>query len=325
MTLQLTEQDVTAAATRIRPYVRETMLEHSAAFSDIASATVWLKCENLQHTGSFKVRGALEKILSLTAAERDRGVVTASTGNHGRAVAHALTLVQARGTVYLPETVQATKVDALRRYPSVDLVFHGVDCSVAEGYARAVAEETDRVYISPYNDLMVIAGQGTIGVELLQQCPTIDVVLVPVGGGGLIAGIAMYLKMVKPSVRLIGCLPERSPVMSASIAAGHIVDLPLLPTLADATAGGIEPGAITFDLCQAFVDEYVLVHEAEIADAIRFMFAHHHMAVEGAAGVALAAYRKVASHYPGQTVAIVVSGGNIGSDTLRGIVCDGIT
>ena len=210
----------------------------------------------------------------------------------------------------------------MRRYSSVDLEFHGVDNGEAEIHARSVAEATGRVFISPYNDADVIAGQGTIGVELMRQCPEIDLALVAIGGGGLIAGIATYLKAVKPSVKIIGCLPENSPVMSASVEAGRLLDIPTLPTLSDATAGGIEPGAITFELCQALVDEYVLVSEHEIADAMRFLLRHHHFVVEGSAAVAVAAYQKIAGRYPGKAAAIVLCGGNIGYDTFRGVICD---
>jgi threonine dehydratase len=311
----------------IRPYARETLLEPSEVLAspsagDAAASAVWLKCENLQHTGSFKLRGALNKVLSLTPDALARGVVTASTGNHGRGVAHALSVVGARGTIYLPTTTPAGKIAALRRYPCVTLEFHGDESGATEAHARAVATERGQVYISPYNDLEVIAGQGTIGLELDRQCAALDAVFVAVGGGGLISGIAASLRARRPDVRVVGCWPENSPALYAALQAGKIIDVPEQPTLSDATAGGLEPGAITFELARELVTDHVLVSEAEIADAMRLMLAEHHLVVEGAAAVAVAAYRKTCARYAGKSVAIVLCGGNVSYSTLKRVVCD---
>jgi threonine dehydratase len=310
----------------IRPYVRETLLEPSAALAaqpdgGAAAAAVWLKCENLQHTGSFKLRGALNKVLSLPADALARGVVTASTGNHGRGVAHALSVVGARGTIYLPTTTPAGKLAALRRYPSVTLEIFGDESGATEAHARAVATQRGQVYISPYNDLEVIAGQGTIGLELDRQCAALDAVFVAVGGGGLISGIAASLRARRPGVRVIGCWPETSRALYEALQAGKIIDVPEQPTLSDATAGGVEPDAITFELARELIADRVLVSEAEIADAMRLVLAEHHMAVEGAAAVAVAAYRKTAAQHAGKSVAIVLCGGNISHSTLRSVIC----
>jgi len=310
----------------IRPHVRETLVEQSDALASPAAggpaaAAVWLKCESLQHTGSFKLRGALNKVLSLPPDALARGVVTASTGNHGRGVAHALSVVGARGTIYLPTTALAGKVAALRRYPSVALELHGEESGATEIFARRTAEARGQVYISPYNDLDVIAGQGTIGLELDRQCPALDAVFIAVGGGGLISGIAAALRARRPGVRVIGCWPEHSPALHASLQAGRIVDVPEQPTLSDATAGGMEPGAITFELARELVDESVLVSEDEIADALRLVVAEHHLVVEGAAAVAVAAYRKTAARHAGKSVAIVLCGGNIAYPTLKSVLC----
>jgi threonine dehydratase len=314
---------ILGAERRVRPYVRETYVERSDALAsagDPAASAVWLKCENLQHTGSFKPRGALNKILALGPDALARGVVTASTGNHGRGVAHALSVVGARGTIYLPTTVPASKVAALKRYPGVTLERYGTDSAVTEAHARAAAEQAGQVYVSPYNDLDVIAGQGTIGVELERQCPALDAVFVAVGGGGLISGVAAYLKACRPGLRVIGCWPERSPALYAALQAGRIVDVPELPTLSDGTAGGVEAGAITFGLARELIDECVLVSEDEIADAMRLVLAEHHLAVEGAAGVAVAAYRKTAGQYAGRNVAIVLCGGNVAYSTIKSVM-----
>jgi len=306
----ISRESIEAAASRIRPYIRETPVEPS-------DNNVWLKCEQMQRSGSFKLRGALNSILSLSPDAIARGVVTASTGNHGRAVATALAAVGARGTVYLPHSAPAVKVRALRRFSNIELVFEGDEGGATELAARSVAEREGRPYISPYNDATVIAGQGTLGLEFAAQCPSLDAVFVAVGGGGLISGIASAMRC-----QIVGCWPENSVAMYESMRAGEIVAPPERPTLSDATAGSVEPGAITLDLCRSLIDECVLVSEAEIADAIRFMIAEHQMIVEGAAGVAVAAYRKTAARYAGRSVGIVLCGGNIGYDTLRTIICE---
>ena len=311
MTISL--ESIEAAAPRIRPYIRETPVEQSHALGE----SVWLKGEQMQRGGSFKIRGALNAILSLTPEALARGVVTASSGNHGRGVATALTAVGARGTVYLPNGAAAMKVQALRRFPGIEVEFHGDDGGATELFARSVAERDGRPYISPYNDWNVIAGQGTLGLEFADRCPSLDAVFVAVGGGGLISGVASAM-----NCDIVGCWPENSIAMYESMRTGRIVTPPERPTLSDATAGSVEPGAITLDLCRSLIDDCVLVSEAEIADAIRFMVAEHQMIIEGAAGVAVAAFRKTAARYAGRSVGIVLCGGNIGYDTLRTIICE---
>jgi threonine dehydratase len=311
--------EVTQAADRVGRYIRETPLIRSSLLGEGDSAGVFLKLENLQHTGSFKVRGALNKLLTLTPQQRAQGIVTASSGNHGAAVAYGLRLLATRGLVVVPEHASPAKVELIRRL-GAEVRLYGDDALLSEQYAREYALQQDLAYISPYNDPQVVAGQGTIGVELARQLDRIDAVFVAVGGGGLIAGIAGYLKAVYPGVTIVGCLPERSPVMAESIRAGRIVEIETGPTLSDATAGGIEDGAITFDLCRALVDEYVLVSEEEIAAAIRSMIEAEHMLVEGAAGVAVAAYHKRSAEFYDRNAVIVLCGANISLQTLKAIL-----
>jgi threonine dehydratase len=313
-------QHVHEAEARIRLYIRETPLDYSLALSHMTGADVFLKLENLQHTGSFKVRGALNKLLALTSEQRAPGVVAASSGNHGAALAFGLRTLGAQGIVFAPEHASPTKVDAIRRY-GADVQFHGTDGVVTEIYARQYAEERGMTYISPYNDPQVIVGQGTIGVELARQQADIDAVFVSIGGGGLISGIAGYLKTsaaMRPTI--IGCSPANDAAMIASIRAGAIIEAPALPTISDGTAGGLEPGAITFDLCRALVDDYVLVTEEEIRSAMRLFMETSHMLLEGAAGVALAAFLKQQQAFVGKRVVIVICGANISLDVLRGVV-----
>ena len=289
-------------------------MEPSPAFA-VEGGTLLLKCENLQHTGSFKARGALNKLLSLSEAERSRGIVTASTGNHGAAVAFALGKLGASGTVYLPENAAPTKIAAIERL-GARVAFHGTDGGATEVYARRYAEENGLTYLSPYNDAQVIGGQGTIALELLQQHQPLDAVFVAVGGGGLIAGIAGWLKAKAPTTQIIGCSPEASQVMIQSVRAGRILDLPSDPTLSDGTAGGIEPGTITLPLVTRDVDGFETVTEAEIAAALRQCLDTHHMLIEGAAAMALACYLKQRERWRGKTVVVLLCGANIGLEAL---------
>ncbi|MFN8475181.1 MAG: threonine/serine dehydratase [Anaerolineae bacterium] len=311
--------EVTLAEGRIRPYVRETPVELSLPLSEMGHGRVFLKLENIQHTGSFKLRGAVNKLLTLSPAQRAGGVVTASSGNHGAAVAYALNRLGARGVIVVPEIASPAKVAMIRRY-GAEVIFHGDDSVVSEMYARQLALERGLPYISPYNDPDIVAGQGTIGLELARQVTPIDAVFVTVGGGGLISGIAGTLKAVYPGVQVIGCLPQNSPVMAESVRVGHIVEMESLPTLSDGSAGGIEPNAITFDLCRELVDDYVLVSESEIADAIRLIVDSHHTLIEGAAGVAVAGYMRRCEDFPGGNVVVVLCGANISREALRAIL-----
>ncbi|MBL8699601.1 MAG: pyridoxal-phosphate dependent enzyme, partial [Alphaproteobacteria bacterium] len=230
--------EVEAAERRIRPHVRETPLVE-AADSGAGGVRLFYKCENLQHTGSFKARGALSKLLSLSAEEVRRGIVTASTGNHGAATAFAARRIGARAIVYVPEGASPAKLAAIARLGG-EIRRHGEDSVESELKARMVAEETGAVFVSPYNDPQVVGGQGTIGVELARALDRIDIVYVAVGGGGLIGGIAGWLTARRPDVRIVGVQPENSQVMRQSVLAGRMLELPSLPTLSDGTAGGVE-------------------------------------------------------------------------------------
>lgn len=311
--------EVLLAEARIRPHIRETPLVESLALSELAGGRALLKLENLQHTGSFKARGALNVLLALPPEALARGVVAASSGNHGAAVAFAARALGARALVFVPQGASPVKLAAMRRL-GAEVVAHGDDTLEAELFARAYAQGRGMAYVSPYNDPLVVAGQGTVGVEIARQVGRLDALVVAVGGGGLVAGVAAHLRAVWPGVRVIGAQPANSAVMAESARAGRIVELPSLPTLSDGTAGGIEPGAITFELCRALVDEYVLVDEAQIASAMRQMVEAEHMLVEGAAGVALAAYLEAAPRLPGQAVGVVVCGANVSLATLRSIL-----
>jgi threonine dehydratase len=310
---------VLTAEERIRPYIRQTILEHSQSYSQQTGACVYFKCENLQHTGSFKARGAMNKILSLSGAQKASGIVTASTGNHGAAVARSLSQIEAAGIVFVPENADPAKVAMIQKL-GAEVRYRGNDSAETEVYARAYAAHYGGAYIPPYNDPVIIGGQGTIGVELIRQLENIDAVFISVGGGGLIAGIAGYLKSVIPNVQVIGCSPENSQVMIKSIQAGRILDLPSLPTLSDGTAGGVEAGSITFPLCQRLVDSFVTVTEDQITVSLKIFMATHHMLIEGSAAVAIAAFLKVQESYRQKNVVILLCGANISLEVLKEVL-----
>ena len=302
----------------IRPHIRETPVVHSLALSESTGAEVWLKCENLQVTGSFKARGAVHRLLALPDAERRRGVIAASSGNHGVGVAYAGQALGIPVTVYVPDFVSPAKAASMRRLGATVVVF-GTDGLDTELEARRVAASEGRCYVSPYNDAAVVAGQGTVGVELRRQLDDIGIVIVAVGGGGLVGGIAAYLKHHQPDVKVIGAQPANSRVMIESMRVGRVVDIPSRPTLSDGTAGGIEPDTITFPLCRTLVDDWIDVSEQEIAAAMRHTIEVEHMLIEGAAGVAVAALSRLGGSISGRVV-VVLCGANLTTARLREVL-----
>ena len=312
-------EEVIAAEKTIRPNIRETNLEYTFFYSRMTGARVYFKLENLQHTGSFKLRGAMNKLLSLTEEEKKRGVVTASTGNHGAAFAYGLSKVKGSGLVFVPENASPTKVETIERLGG-KVRYFGSDSGETEAHARQYAEKKAMTHLPPYNDVKVIGGQGTIGLELANQLDQIDAVYVALGGGGMISGIAGFLKSKNPAIQIIGCSPENSQVMIQSVKAGRILDLPSLPTLSDGTAGGVEPGSITLEFCRELVDDFMTVTESEIKESLREFMQTQHMLIEGSAAVAVAAFKKQADRWAGKNVVVIICGGNISLETLTTIL-----
>ena len=312
-------ENIKLAAERIGPYVRRTAVLRSDYLSEHGGASVYHKLENLQHTGSFKVRGAMNKLLSLNPEQLGRGVVAASTGNHGAAVAYGLKRLAARGIVYVPENAVPGKLEIIQRL-GAEVRRFGRDPAETEAHARKYASEHGQAFISPYNDPEIVCGQGTIGVELESQLDGVDVVLASVGGGGLISGVAGYLKSARPGIRIIGCSPENSQAMLKSVEAGEILELPSLPTISDGTAGGVEHGAITFGLCRDLVDEWVTVTENEIKEALRLFMRTERQLIEGAAAVTVASYLKSLNSCAGKNVVLIICGANISAEALKGIL-----
>jgi threonine dehydratase len=311
--------DVLASYDRSKNYIRKTPLDHSPSLSELINGEVYLKLENIQKTGSFKFRGAISKITSLSSDQRNKGVVTASTGNHGAAVSLAMKILDVNGKIVVPKNIARNKLENIKKLGGI-VEFYGKDCIESEFRAQEISKESGSAYISPYNDPDIVAGQGTIAVELDNQLNNIDEVIVSVGGGGLISGIGGYLKQVQPKVQMVACSPKNSCVMYESLNAGRILDLPSKQTLSDGTAGGVEEGSITFDICKEIIDYFVLVTEKDIASGIRTAINDDHQLIEGSAGAAIAALFKRKKTLIGKRVVIIICGGNINSTTLHKVL-----
>lgn len=296
------------AAGRIYSVVKETPLVPLPGTAAGEAGNAFAKLEQLQTTGSFKLRGATNKLMSLNAAAAAAGVVTSSTGNHGLGVAAAAQVLGIDAEVFLSAQVTAAKREKiLARGARVRLV--GADPLAAEVAARSAAAESGRTYVSPYNDPHVVAGQGTVAVELMRQAPDLDAIFIATGGGGLTSGIGSYLRHAAPRAEIIGCWPENSAVLYECIKAGRIYDAPETATLSESTAGGVEENSITFELCRQVMHHGVLVTEDEILRAMRWGHGHG-WAMEGASGVALAAYFKEAARYANKKAVVLICGGN---------------
>lgn len=304
-------QRIFAARQTIRNIALVTPLMRSVPLSTQLGASLYLKLETTQPTGAFKIRGAANKMLNLTDEAKARGVVTASTGNHGRAVAYVSQTIGVPATICLSERVPPNKVAALQQL-GAEVIVHGQSQDEAEVLARHLVKERGLSLVHPFDDPFVIAGQGTIGLELLQELPAIDLVLVPLSGGGLLAGIALALKSANPAIHVIGVSMEQSSVMAESLAAGKPVQMPEAPSLADSLQGGIGlQNQYTFRMVRDLVDEVVLVSEEEIAMAMAFALHQHHLIVEGAGAVGIAALLARKVSVDGQNSAVIISGGNV--------------
>ncbi|MBD9502518.1 hydroxyectoine utilization dehydratase EutB [Pseudomonas sp. PDM23] len=298
------------ARQRIQGLVRQTPLEHSPSLSRLLGAPVYLKLESQQITGSFKLRGASNAIAQLDDEQKARGVVAASTGNHGRALAHAARMLGVRATVCLSQLVPANKVQAIRELGAeVRIVGHSQDDAQAE--AERIAREQGAALLPPFDHPQIIAGQGTLGLEILEQLPDVRQVLVPLSGGGLFGGVALALKHVDPSIRVHGISMRRGAAMAASLAAGHPVEVEELPTLADSLGGGIGlDNRYTFALARDYCDQLHLLDEPSIAAGIRHAYREERQVVEGAAAVGIAALLD-GLIAPVGPVVVIVSGRNI--------------
>jgi len=318
--------DVEAARARLTGVIYETPCAYSQSLSDLTGARVFVKLENLQMTGSFKERGAANVLLQLSDEERRRGVITASAGNHGLAVAFHAARLGIAAVIVMPEWAPLTKVLSARRQ-GADVVLHGDNYDEAYARAREIEAARRLVFVHPFDDRRVIAGQGTIGLELAAQVPDLDAALVPVGGGGLAAGLALALKTRRPGAEVIGVQADEVPGMKAALASGERVTVAAGPTIADGIAVR-RVGELTLAMGRRWIDQVVSVSEEEIANAILLLLEIEKTVVEGAGAVPLAALVNKKVALAGKTVALVLTGGNIDVNLVsriieRGLVKDG--
>ena len=310
--------DFYEARKRVQKWARHTPLEYSPDLSELTGAEVYLKLENYQVTGSFKIRGATNKILLLSDAERARGVVTASSGNHAQGLGYAAKQLGVRAKVVVPEMTPKVKIDAIRKY-GVELIIEGAEYMDSERLARRIEAEEGMAFISAYNDIDLIKGQGTIALEMIEDQPSLDTILVPVGGGGLASGISSVYKQATDAI-IIGVQSITSPVMYQCIKKGYIHDIPLQDTYAEGLHGGLEQGSVSFGLCRDNIDDWVILEETEILAAIKHMLHTHHMLVEGAGAVGIAALLRDPSRWRGKKIGVIISGGNLSQKTLKQIL-----
>ncbi len=310
---------VLEAHERCQDYLSPTPLEYSLYLSEIIEGDVWLKLDSMQRTSSFKFRGAINKILTLTEEELDKGVVSASTGNFALAVAEAMRIRQRRATIYVANDIEASRLELLRAH-GLDLVVFGELAWDAEKEARRVAEDEDKIYVSPYNDPIVVGGQGTCGYEISRQLPDVDAAFFACGAGGLLTGSSGWLKSHNPAIQTFGVSPENSPVMYESMRANEMVEMETYTTLADTCAGGVDLDSITLELCQRYVDEIVLLTEKEIEASIRLLFEQHRLVVEGSGALGVGGLLKRKEQFKGKKVVAVVCGRNVDLEVFRRII-----
>jgi threonine dehydratase len=310
---------VLEAVERCQDYLSPTPLEYSRYLSEQIDGEVWLKLDSMQRTFSFKFRGAINKVLTLTEQDLEKGCVAASTGNFAMAIAEAMSIRNQRVTIYVGNDIDSTRLKLLRSH-GLDIVVFDGDALGAELEARRVAQETGKIYLSPYNDPVVVGGQGTCGYEISQQLPDVDAVFIACGGGGLLSGTAGWLKSRNPDVQAIGICPANSPAMYEAMRNNKIVEIEALPTLADTCLGNIDPGSVTFEYCQRYVDEFVLVTETEIEASIRLLFEQHRLLAEGSGAMSIGALLNHKERFKGKKVVLVICGRNIDLEVFKRIV-----
>ena len=312
-------QLVREAHQRTRNHLSPTPLEFSRYLSNEIKGEVWLKLDLVQRTASFKYRGAINKILSLTEDELAKGVVAASTGNYALAVAEAMRQRGQVATIYVARDMEESRLNLLR-FHGLNVVIFGDGGWDAEKEARRVANEEGKIYVSPYNDPLVVGGQGTCGYEISQQLPDLDAAFFACGGGGLLTGSAGWLKSHNPKIEAYGVSPANSPVMYEAMRTNKIVEMETLPTLADTCAGGVDLDSITLELCQRYVQEIVLLSEQEIEASIRLLFEEHRLVSEGSGALGVGGLLKRKEHFKGKKVVAVVCGRNIDLEVFKRII-----
>ena len=312
-------REIQDARRLIRNEISKTPLVRSQYLSDLCGSDAYLKLENLQVTNSFKIRGALNRMMCLTAEEKARGVVAASSGNHAQAVAIGAEKLNLSATVVVPETTPKIKVEKIRKH-KVELILHGAMYDYAEQYARKLAREKGATFVSSYNDPLVVAGQGTVGLEILEDLPTVDSIIVPVGGGSVLSGVAVAAKSIKPDIEILGVQPETVAAMYYSLKAGKIINMEMKPTIADGLDGNIEQGCITLEIIQRYVNEILLFNEDTIRKMIRLLWEKERQVVEGSGAISIAPIVETPKRFTGKQTVAVITGGNIDDAVFQGIL-----
>ena len=314
--VNLSIEDVYVAAEKLQSVIKKTELIESPFFSKECNNRVFIKPDNLQVTGAFKIRGAYNKLSKLSDAEKSRGVIAASAGNHAQGIGYAAQLLGIKATLVMPATTPIIKVEATKNY-GVEVVLHGDSYDEAYKKARELETECQYVFVHPFDDLDVIMGQGTLALEIIKELEDVDTILIPIGGGGLISGMAFAIKMLKPKIKVIGVEPEGAACIKESLLQNKVIELPQVDTMADGTAVK-KPGDLTFELIREFVDEVVTVSEFEILEAILLLMEKHKLIVEGAGALSLAGLKRLTSK--NKKVVCLVSGGNIDISTISAII-----
>jgi threonine dehydratase len=318
----LTKTDFFTARQNLQGVIHCTPLDYSKTFSDLSHNQIYLKLENLQKTGSFKIRGAFHKIATLTEGERKRGVIAASAGNHAQGVAYGAANAGIPCVIVMPEAAPLSKVEATTRY-GAQVILHGSNYDEAYAKALEIQKERGMTFVHAFNDPAVISGQGTIALEILEQLPDADVMVAPVGGGGLIAGLALAAKLIKPDIQVVGVEAAGAACMKTSIEGGQITTLEQVATIADGICVR-RPGDITYELTRQYVDHIVTVEEEEIARAMLLAIERNKMVVEGAGATGLAAVIYDKLPYRGKKIAVLISGGNVDVNFLSRIIERGL-
>lgn len=316
----LTLEKFEEASERLNRVLLETKLVYSDYFSEQTGAKVYFKPENMQFTGAYKLRGAYYKISTLTPEERERGIISASAGNHAQGVAYAAKLMGAKAVIVMPTTTPLIKVNRTKGY-GAEVILHGDVYDDACAYALELAEEKGYTFIHPFNDETVATGQGTIAMEIIKELPTVDYILVPIGGGGLCCGVSTLAKMLNPKIKVIGVEPAGAACMKASLAAGHVVTLPKVTTIADGTAVKT-PGDVVFPYIQENVDEIITVEDDDLIAAFLDMMENHKMIVENSGLLTVAALKQM--DIRGKKVVSILSGGNMDVITIASVVQNGL-
>ncbi|MGW8289481.1 MAG: threonine ammonia-lyase, partial [Candidatus Bathyarchaeia archaeon] len=307
--LVVTLQNIEYARNTIASFIRCTPLVQSRFLTTFCGCPLFLKLENLQITSSFKPRGVFNKLLNLSNEEQNRGIITASAGNHGQAVAYAAQKLGYCARVIVPTHTPKIKIDGIKKY-GADLILFGENYDEAEREAKKLARKDGCAYISPYNDELIIAGHGTIGLEILEALPDVEVVMVPLGGGGLLSGISIAMKSIKPDVQVIGVQSKASPVMYESLKAGRIITVEkAVNSIAEGLSGNVGP--ITFGVVQKYVDRVVLAEEETLRKVVHLLWVHDHQVVEGSGAAGVAPIIENKPVFKGKCVVSVVTGGNI--------------